>query len=77
MALTIRVTVAAADVEWVSDQLWGLGVLAIEEIVGTGETVILRTSMGEDHDTVRRAMDSLDVTLDWSFELIDDRTVDT
>lgn len=77
MALTIRVTVAAADVEWVSDQLWGLGVVAIEEIVGTGETVILRTSMGEDHDTVRRAMDSLDVTLDWKFELVDDRTVDT
>ena len=72
MALTIRVSVAASDAEWVSDLLWGLGVVAIEEIAVAGEAVILRTSMGEDHDTARRAMDSLDVTLDWSFELIEE-----
>ena len=77
MALTIRVSVSVTDVEWVSDLLWGLGVVAIEELPGVDETSTLRTSMGEDREAVRRAMDSLPLALDWSFELVDDRTVDT
>ena len=77
MALTIRVSVPSAEVEWVSDLLWGLGVVAIEELAGAGESVILRTSMGEDRATVERAMESLPVALDWSFEEIDDRVVHT
>jgi ribosomal protein L11 methyltransferase len=76
MALTIRVSVPASDAEWVSDLLWGLGVVAIEELVGIDDSVILRTSMGEDRDTVHRALASLPVVLEWSFEVVDDRVVD-
>jgi ribosomal protein L11 methyltransferase len=76
MALTIRISVTTSDVEWVSDLLWGLGVVAIEELAGADETVTLRTSMGEDHEAVRRAMDSLPLALDWSFDVVDDRTVE-
>lgn len=77
MTLTIRVLVNASDADWVSDLLWGLGVGAIEEINGTGGTVILRTSMGEDRAMVRRAMDSLGISLDWTFERIDKHIGDT
>ncbi|MEY3617829.1 MAG: hypothetical protein RL726_527 [Actinomycetota bacterium] len=76
MALTIRITVAPSDVELVSDVLWGIGVVAVEELVGADETVILRTSLGEDREAVRRAMDALPLALDWTFDVVDDRTVE-
>lgn len=42
----VDVTVPSHDAELVADFLWGLGVVAIEEIDG-GTSIILRTSMGE------------------------------
>jgi ribosomal protein L11 methyltransferase len=45
-------TTEAIDVEFVSDTLWSHGVVAIEEINTSGNTVILRTSMGEDPEPI-------------------------
>ncbi len=77
MALTIRVATTSADVEWASDLLWGLGVVAIEEIVDAEGGVILRTSMGEDETVARRALAALPATLVWSFEVVDDESIDS
>jgi ribosomal protein L11 methyltransferase len=76
MVRTVRVVVSESDVEWVSDALWGLGVVAIEEIATTDSRVILRTSLGEDVAAVRAAMASLPMNLDWTFEEVDDRSVE-
>lgn len=52
-------TVLNSEVELVSDLLWSLGVVAVEERVNSSTHVILRTSMGDDPDhaiaTVRDA----------------------
>lgn len=39
-----------SDVELVSDLLWSLGVVAIEELPETEENIVLRTSVGENPD---------------------------
>ena len=44
----VDVSVHRNDVEVVSDAMWMLGVVAIEEIPSHNDYVILRTSMGED-----------------------------
>ena len=41
-------TTSSASVELMSDLLWGLGVVAIEEIANDDGSVTLRTSMGDD-----------------------------
>lgn len=52
-------TVLISEVELVSDLLWSLGVVAVEERVSSSTQVVLRTSMGDDPDhaisTVRDA----------------------
>jgi ribosomal protein L11 methylase PrmA len=52
-------TVLNSEVEIVSDLLWSLGVVAVEERVSSSTQVVLRTSMGDDPDhaiaTVRDA----------------------
>ena len=44
----VDVTAPADDAELVSDALWAMGVVAIEEFVRPDGTVTLRTSMGDD-----------------------------
>lgn len=44
----VDVTAPGDDAELVSDALWAMGVVAIEEIAHPDGTVTLRTSMGED-----------------------------
>ena len=43
----VDISLPASQSELVSDTLWSLGVVAIEEIQGDDETLTLRTSMGE------------------------------
>lgn len=47
----VDIAVSYPEVEIVSDVLWGLGVVAIEELAN-GENVTLRTSMGENPDDI-------------------------
>ena len=68
---------ASEDVEWVSDLLWSHGVVAIEEIPAPNDIVVLRTSLGEDRSVARTTMESLPDHLDWEFEDIDDRIVES
>jgi ribosomal protein L11 methyltransferase len=77
VALTVRVKVASEDVEWVSDLLWSHGVVAIEEIPAPNDIVVLRTSLGEDRSVARTTMEGLPGHLDWEFEDIDDRVVES
>lgn len=51
----IDVTVPSEETELIADFLWGLGVVAIEEI-DSGSRVILRTSMGETPHTAVAAI---------------------
>lgn len=71
MALTVRVRVPAADVEWVSDILWSHGVVAIEELPRVDGDVDLRTSLGDDRETTRVALGDLPLGTHWEFEEID------
>jgi hypothetical protein len=49
------VTTRAGDVDVVSDLLWGLGVRAIEERTGAGDSVELWTAVGQDPASIERA----------------------
>ena len=70
------VSVGRADVEVAADELWALGVVAIEEReTASGETVELWTSLGDDKDSVSAAIESLRWT--WRFEEIDEAVSDT
>lgn len=53
------VTTGASEVDLVSDLLWGLGVRAIEERAGPGETVELWTEVGQDQASIERATTAL------------------
>ncbi len=73
MAWGIAVDTTSLDVEFVSDLLWGLGVVAVAEHWQSDGTVTLRTSLGDDVEEVRRALASLPVEIAWRIEEIDDR----
>ena len=72
MTLSVVVRTTPTDVEFVSDLLWSLGVVAIEEHWDPNGIVRLQTSLGDDIDVVSRAMNSLSVTLDWSTTTVND-----
>lgn len=65
--LTVVVSATPADYEYISDLLWGLGVAAVSEDWSTDGEVTLRTSLGDDADVARDAMESVgvDFRLEW------------
>lgn len=73
--LTVVVATTPADYEYVSDLLWGLGVVAVSEHWSADGVVTLRTSLGEDEDVARRAMESIGV--DFEFEWVDSSVGET
>lgn len=72
MAWGIAVDTTPTDVEFVSDLLWGLGVVAVTEHWQNDGTVTLRTSLGDDVEEVRRALTALPPGVAWRLEEIDD-----
>ena len=70
------VSVDRDDVELAADQLWSLGVVAIEERAhADGDTIELWTSLGDDVAAVGTALRSLRWT--WRFEEVDEAVSDT
>lgn len=67
------VTVAEGDVELVSDALWGLGVVAVEERPAAGGRIELWTSLG-DADPVAAGWPA---QWPWRFEQVDEAVADT
>jgi ribosomal protein L11 methyltransferase len=72
MTLSIVVRTTPTEVEFVSDLLWSLGVVAIEEHWDSDGMVRLQTSLGDDIKVVEQAMKSLPVELDWLTTTVDD-----
>ncbi len=76
--------VDSTEVDVASDALWQLGVRAIEErlapaTAGAGDgrdRVELRTSVGDDDESIRRAVDHLAQRWDWRVDVIADETSD-
>ena len=66
MTLSVVILTTPTEVEFVSDLLWSLGVVAIEEHWDPNGVVCLQTSLGDDIEVVDQAMNSLPVVLDWS-----------
>lgn len=66
MTLSVVIRTTPTEVEFVSDLLWSLGVVAIEEHWDPNGVVRLQTSLGDDLEVVDQAMNSLPVVLDWS-----------
>ena len=65
------------EVEFVSDLLWSLGVVAIEEHWDGDGVVRLQTSLGDDPAVVERAMNALPGNLSWSTKNVDDEVINT
>jgi len=72
MTLSIIVHTTPTEVEFVSDLLWSLGVVAVEEHWDPDGIVRLQTSLGDDIDVVEQAMNSLPAKLDWSTTTVND-----
>ena len=72
MTLSVVVRTTPTEVEFVSDLLWSLGVVAIEEHWDPDGIVRLQTSLGDDIKVVEQAMKSLHVELDWSTVIVND-----
>jgi len=72
MTLSVVVRTTPTEVEFVSDLLWSLGVVAIEEHWDPDGIVRLQTSLGDDIKVVEQAMNSLPVELDWSTVIVND-----
>jgi len=72
MTLSIIVRTTPSEVEFVSDLLWSLGVVAVEEHWDPDGIVRLQTSLGDDIDVVEQAMNSLSAKLDWSTTTVND-----
>jgi len=72
MTLSVVVRTTPTEVEFVSDLLWSLGVVAIEEHWNSDGMVRLQTSLGDDIEVVEQAMKSLPFGLDWSTTTVDD-----
>ena len=72
MTLSVVVRTTPTEVEFVSDLLWSLGVVAIEEHWDSDGIVRLQTSLGDDIKVVEQAMKSLHVELDWSTVIVND-----
>ncbi|GDX26671.1 hypothetical protein LBMAG12_10450 [Actinomycetes bacterium] len=76
MALSIIVSTTAEQVELVSDVLWSLGVVAIEEHWDTDHEVRLQTSLGNDREVVTQVLDSLLWSATWTFCEVDENLGD-
>jgi len=61
MTLSVVVHTTPIEVEFVSDLLWSLGVVAIEEHWDPDGSVRLQTSLGDDIEVVTAALASLPV----------------
>jgi len=77
MTLSVVVRTTPVEVEFVSDLLWSLGVVAIEEHWDPGGVVRLQTSLGDDLEVVERAMNSLPIELDWSTTSVNEAVANT
>ena len=79
--IALVLTVPAGEVELASDALWALGVQAVEErdvAPGTEDHFVqLWTSLGDDHDAVRRAAEGFPARWRWHIEPVDESVVDT
>ena len=77
MTLSIVIRTTPTEVEFVSDLLWSLGVVAIEEHWDPNGVVRLQTSLGDDVEVVNQAMNSLPVVLDWSTTTVNETVANT
>jgi len=69
--------VADSESELLADMLWGLGVVAVEELEALGDFVTLRTSMGEDHSLSRDTIQAIFPNVVISVAHIDRSVADT
>ena len=76
MALSIIVSTTAEQVELVSDVLWSLGVVAIEEHWDTDQDVRLQTSLGNDREVVTQVLNSLSWSATWILSEVDENVGD-
>ena len=76
MALSIIVSTTAEQVELVSDVLWSLGVVAIEEHWDTEHDVRLQTSLGNDREVVTQVLNSLSWSATWILSEVDENVGD-
>jgi ribosomal protein L11 methyltransferase len=78
MILGVVVRVSADEAELAADQLWSLGVVAIEErtVDGTDE-VELWTSLGEEAEAVTAALVTLPERWSWRFVEVDEDVANT
>ena len=77
MTLSVVIRTTPTEVEFVSDLLWSLGVVAIEEHWDPNGVVRLQTSLGDDIEVVKQAMNSLPVVLDWSTTTVNETVANT
>lgn len=77
MTLSVEIRTTPTEVEFVSDLLWSLGVVAIEEYWDPNGVVRLQTSLGDDLEVVDQAMNSLPVVLDWSTKAVNETVANT
>ncbi|MDP4936632.1 MAG: 50S ribosomal protein L11 methyltransferase [Ilumatobacteraceae bacterium] len=77
MTLSVVILTTPTEVEFVSDLLWSLGVVAIEEHWDPNGVVRLQTSLGDDLEVVDQAMNSLPVVLDWSTTTVNETVANT
>jgi ribosomal protein L11 methyltransferase len=77
MTLSVVIRTTPTEVEFVSDLLWSLGVVAIEEHWDPNGVVRLQTSLGDDVEVVNQAMNSLPVVLDWSTTTVNETVANT
>ncbi len=73
----VDVVVPTPEVELVSDALWGMGVVAIEETAGPEGQVTLRTSMGETPDDFVARVHEMFPALTVSVATVDRSVADT
>jgi len=69
--------VSTIEAELLSDMLWSLGVVAVEEREASAGFVTLRTSMGEDHSVTRNFIEETFPTVRVSIAHIDRSVADT
>ena len=77
MTLSVVIRTTPTEVEFVSDLLWSLGVVAIEEHWDPNGLVRLQTSLGDDLEVVDQAMNSLPIVLDWSTKDVNETVANT
>ena len=76
--LALVLTVDLADVEVACDELWSLGVVAIEERGGSMAGVVeLWTSLGDDIAAVDASLEGLNHRWSWRYETVDERVSET